>query len=262
MTYQDVQAAVSNVINFDTPYGNICILTPSNANYPAGTRFYRVRTLPENDRNLPLKNMSKVSDCWEPPINIVRMGRLNKDNESLLYTSPIVPNTAIEEMKISDGELFSLIVYEATEQINVTMIGLPPKIEDLDTTEILKMRMIQDFLKHEFIRDVGIGTEYLYRISESITKDYFDLPPKWQDAWCYPSVAKKGSFNVCFRKEKRKKLKLVGVQLASIIRENDNMLYNIRMVAKDSGDGDNLQYFLIGSEEQKEFFPEILTKEI
>ena len=222
MSYQEVQSAISEVITFNTPHGVISVLMPMNANYPAGTRFYRVRTLPDDDRKIPLRTMSKVSDCWEPPENIVRAGRLNRDNESLLYTAPISPFVAVEEMKIPDGKFFSLIVYESLEKINVTMIGAQPNIEGLHGEEVLKVKMLQDFLKHEFIRDVGVGTEYLYRISESITKDYFDLPPDFQDAWCYPSVAKKGHFNVCFRKDNRSKLKLVGSQIASVVREGDN----------------------------------------
>ena len=257
MSYQEVQSAIIEVISFETPHGNICILTPMNAQYPVGTRFYRVRSLPEDDRNLPLRAMSKVTDCWEPPEHIVRAGRLNRDNESLLYTAPSLPAVAVEEMKVKDNQLFSLIVYEALEPINVTMIGATPNVDGLSNDEALKVRMLQDFLKHEFIRDVGVGTEYLYRISESITKDYFDLPPDFQDAWCYPSVAKKGGFNVCFRKDKRKKLKLVGTQISSITRGDENYLFQVRLIAIASEDNINLTYHQIGSDMQKELFPEI-----
>lgn len=257
MSYQEVQSAIADVITFSTPHGVISVLMPMNANYPAGTRFYRVRTLPDDDRKIPLRTMSKISDCWEPPENIVIAGRLNRDNESLLYTAPMSPFVAVEEMKVPDGELFSLIVYEAIEQIDVTMIGSQPNIEGLNGEEVLRVKMIQDFLKHEFIRDVGVGTEYLYRISESITKDYFDLPPDFQDAWCYPSIAKKGHFNVCFRKDKRSKLKLVGSQIASVVREGDDYLFQAKLVTKVGADGENLTYHQIGSDEQRKMFPEM-----
>lgn len=259
MSYQEVQSAITEVITFETSFGNICILTPMNAQYPTGTRFYRVRSLPEDDRNLPLRTMSTVADCWEPPENIVRAGRLNRDNESLLYTAPSLPVVAVEEMKVKDNQLFSLIVYEAIEPINVTMIGATPNVDGLSNDEALKVRMLQDFLKHEFIRDVGVGTEYLYRISESITKDYFDLPPDFQDAWCYPSVAQKGCLNVCFRKGKRNKLKFIGTQIASVIRDSDKYLFRTKLIAVTSEDNINLTYYKIGSEKQKELFPEICS---
>ncbi len=262
MSYQEIQKAIADVITFSTPHGNISVLMPMNASYPVGTRFYRVRALPENDRKIPFQTMSRVSDCWEPPEHIVKAGRLNRDNEALLYTAPISPFVAVEELKIPDGELFSLIVYEALEQINVTMIGALPTTEGLNAEEVLKSKMIQDFLKHEFIRDVGVGTEYLYRISESITKDYFDLPPDFQDAWCYPSVAKKGHLNVCFRKDKRSKLKLIGSQIASVVREKDDYLFHAKLVTKIGADGESLTYHQIGSDEQRELFPEIMLAEM
>lgn len=110
LSYQEVQNEILKVITFDTPYGNISALTPSSGSYPAGTRFYRVRAIDEDDRNLPLRSMSKICDCWEPPSNIVKAGRLNKEKESLLYTSPMQPHIAVEEMKAKDNQLFSLIV--------------------------------------------------------------------------------------------------------------------------------------------------------
>lgn len=259
MSYQEVQSAISKVITFNTPQGNICVLTPISASYPAGTRFYRVRSLPEDDKIPPLRTMSKVVDCWEPPEHVVQAGRLNRKNESLLYTSPL-PFVAVEEMKINDNQLFSLIVYEALEQINVTMIGQIPNVDSLNSDETLKATMLQNFLRHEFIRDVGIGTEYLYRISESIAKDYYDLPPDFQDAWCYSSVAKKGHVNVCFRKGKRDKLKLIGTQITSIIRQNENYSFHPRLIATTAVDGSNLSYHEIGSEIQRSLFPEIMVQ--
>ena len=94
---------------------------------------------------------------------------------------------AIDELKIPDGERFSLIVYKAVEDVKVTMIGGQPDIKGLHDGEALKVEMLQGFLRDEFTRDVGKGTEYLYRISEIIAKAYFDLPAEVQDAWCYPS---------------------------------------------------------------------------
>ncbi|HIF9172223.1 TPA: hypothetical protein ACX6PS_000859 [Photobacterium damselae] len=258
LNYKEVQKEISNVISFNTPKGNCALLVPTNSTYPEKTRFYRVRNIDEGDRTLPLKSMSTVNDCWEPPKNVVKPGRLNRQHEPLLYTSPINATIAIEELKIADEQLFSLIVYEAVTPIKVTCIGVTPNIESLTKDEALKLKMIQDFLKHEFIRDVGNGTEYLYRISESITKDYFDLPPDIQDAWCYPSVAKKGGYNVCFRPNQKLKLKLVGVQIASVTRDDDDRYhFEVKVIAKDSGDGINLSYHDIGSPEQIYLFPEI-----
>ena len=81
----------------------------------------------------------------------------------MLYTSPINPSIAIEEIKIKDGERFCLIVYEAKTAIKVSLIGQWEDLPELNTEENLKMRIISNFLNDEFTRDVGTGTEYLYR---------------------------------------------------------------------------------------------------
>ncbi|EOC1268938.1 hypothetical protein ACI09D_004115, partial [Cronobacter malonaticus] len=243
MSYKEVQSAINDVITFDTPHGNICVLIPMITSYPVGTRFYRVRSIPQHDRVLPLPTMSKVIDCWEPPEHVVRAGRLNRDNESLLYTALMFPSVAVEEMKIKDNELFSLIVYEAVEPINATCIGQIPDLNNLNSEEALKAKMFQDFFKHEFMRDVGSGTEYLYRISESIAKDYFDLPTEVQDAWSYPSVAQKGQVNVCFRKVKKRKIKLIGVQITTVTQEDGHYLFHPKIIATPASDGLNLSYY-------------------
>ena len=82
---------------------------------------------------------------------------------------------------------------------------------DLDHANALKVEMMQGFLRDEFTRDVEHGTEYLYRISETIAKEYFDLPPEMQDAWCFPSVVDKRCFKATFSPGTRSKLRLIGV---------------------------------------------------
>ena len=67
MSYWDVSEAIRNVIMFDTPLEKIGMIFPQQGRYPAGTRFYRVRSISKDDHQAPFKSMSKVSDCWEPP---------------------------------------------------------------------------------------------------------------------------------------------------------------------------------------------------
>ena len=260
MSYGEVSESVSKVIMFNTANGSSCVIQSRNSLYPAGTMFYRVRAIPKDDHIIPLRSMSKVSDCWEPPREIVKAGRLNKEQEPLLYTTPIDPRVAIEELKIPDGEWFSLIVYEAVEDVNVTIIGGDVDTKGLDDEDALKVEMIQGFLCDEFTRDVGTGTEYLYRISEIIAKDYFDLPPVQHDAWCYPSIADKKCYNVAFRPSTRTKLRLIGVQIAKVYRRgNGEFEVRVGKVVKENKGSHDLAYFNIGSTEQQELFPFITT---
>lgn len=259
LSYGDVSKAIMKVILFDTPAGRRCVLHISTGRYPAGTMFYRVRKVPRDDYVIPLRTMSKVKDCWEPPAEIVELGRLNKEHEPLLYTSPLDPRVAIGELRIPDGERFSLIVYEATEDVNVTVIGGEVDTDGLGDADALKVEMLQNFLRDEFTRDVGQGTEYLYRISETIAKHYFDMPPEVHDAWCYPSIVDKSKFNVAFRPTTRAKLRLIGVEIAKA-RDATSQL-KVEVVVKEVEGNDDLVYFPIGSPVQREFFPWIKQDE-
>ena len=49
MSYEEVQSAICDVILFDTPKGKSSHMIRHDIPYPVGTRFYRVRTLSEND---------------------------------------------------------------------------------------------------------------------------------------------------------------------------------------------------------------------
>lgn len=258
----DIARHIGDVLCFDTPNGKRAILIGSAGSYPAGTRFYRVRALQADDTKLPLRDMRVEADAWNPPTHVVQQGRLNREGESLLYTSPMNPKVAVEEMKIPDGVNFALIVYEALDEIRVTSIGVTPDDPGLIKDEVLKQRMLIDFLAHEFTRDVGVGTEYLYNISEIIAKDYFDHPPEVQDAWCYPSIAERPSFNVCFRPEVAKcKLRLVGVQIAACVREQTNMMFHVKCIASGFDEAGIFHYHMIGSEKQRKIFPEIQLRE-
>ena len=177
------------------------------------SKLYRVRRF----TGTKLENVciKKVQDCWNPPSEVVNeIGRLNKERESLLYTSLGNPTIAMDEMGVQDGNLCALIVYNVEEDIKVNCIGMDYEQMGIkDDKVILVNEIYKNFLSDEFSREVGKGTEHLYRISEIIAKGYFDLPPRIvQDAWGYPSVKNKQSLNICFRPEiAREVLKLEAV---------------------------------------------------
>lgn len=57
--------------------------------YPIGSKIFRVRKIAKEDNIIPLNCLTSLGDVWNPPIEYCRIGRLNKDNESLLYLSLI-----------------------------------------------------------------------------------------------------------------------------------------------------------------------------
>lgn len=257
MSYEDISREISNVLSVKDINGIIYFsLFPQSGKYKQKTRFYRVREI--NDTIKYPDQFLKEDSIWSVPASIATIQRLNRKNESLLYTSPILPSIAIAEKKVEDNKIFVLIVYESSHEINVSMIGCHNKINELTDEENFKHSMINDFFRHEFTRDVGKGTEYLYRISETIAKNWYDLPPDIQDAWCYPSVIDKNQYNVCFRPDKGKRLlSLIGIQLAKKVSNNESVIINCSEVGEYKKG--NLVRHTIGSKFQKTAFPEIIS---
>ncbi|KZE65987.1 hypothetical protein AWM68_06300 [Fictibacillus phosphorivorans] len=249
--------AINKVLTFKTPNGMELKLPVIIKTYNKGTRFFRVRKIDPEDHYIPLKGMKIEQDAWNPPNNAVKTrGRLNKKAESLLYVAAGDPNIAIKEARIGEKDNFSLIVYEAKKDINVNMIGLFEHNINLNFEENMKLKLIMDFLRDEFCREAEDKKEYLYRVSELIAKYYFDLPPGVvQDAWCYPSVAYKGSVNACFRPELgRELLQLQGVIICELVNQG----IKCNCVAHGYDENGHFLYYPFGSEVQKNVFPEII----
>lgn len=256
---EDLSNELMEVLSVNINGAKQSILFPRFIEYPAKTRFYRVRKISSNDTSIPCNTISKEQDVWNPPVELIlRPGRLNKVHESLLYTSPISPFAAIEEMKIQEDEKFGLIVYESEFPIKAIMIGFWEDIPELTEEENLKLRIFTHFLYTEFTRDVGVGTEYLYRVSEMIAKIYFDSP---QDAWCYPSIAIKSHVNACFRPDIAKALlRFVGVQFCQLNRFNEMIQIKCNYIASGIDSNKKLLYSTIDSDLCRQLFPEIKLK--
>lgn len=251
---REISNSISATINGNKQY----LMTARVDIYPPNQRFYRIRKLQPDDKDFPLKDMSIEQDAWNAPPNCIKdKGRLNNVNESLLYVSTDPPAT-VAEMKIQEEEEFCLIVYEAKRNIKLAMIGLWEDLPHLTDQENLKMRIINNFLRDEFTKDVGKGTEYLYRASEIIAKEYYDFPSADQDGWCYPSVAFKTSLNSCFRPEKaREVLDLIGVIISKFNVINGQYLFTSKAIASGFDGYGKFIYHSIDSDECKRIFPEM-----
>ena len=226
--------------------------------YPAGSTFFRVKRL--EGTIIPNERFAVYQDYWETdPKHLTVYGRLNKPGESLLYVSPDL-HCSIGEVHIQDNELFAAIQYTAKSDIKVNMIGGEINYQQLGVHDE-KIRLIHEmynsFLRDEFSRDVGKGTEYLYKVSETIAKSYFDLPPRVvQDAWAYSSVQDKLKYNVCFRPDiAHELLELDGAMLCKI---DHSKRIQVLCVAVGADEHNNIIFYRMGSEQQKQVFPEII----
>ena len=225
--------------------------------YPTGTQFFRVKRF--KGHVIPDSRFKLFGDYWETdPKYLTAYGRLNKPHESLLYTAPDL-FCAVDEVKIQENEYFAAIRYTAQAPVKVNMIGGEIDYElngATDKQAILIHEMYNSFLRDEFSRDVGKGTEYLYKTSEIIAKSFFDLPPRAvQDAWAYSSVQNKEKFNVCFRPEiAHEILKLDG---AMICRKNKEKQVEVVCVAVGANNEGEIQFYPLGSEQHLTVFPEV-----
>lgn len=170
-----------------------------------GNWFFRVRKF--KDMETLVMELDSENSCWNPPPKYVRTyGRLNKPQESLLYTAR-EPSTALREMKMKEGELFVLLSYKNVQPITVWYIA--PEYNHIlrfvkDQQIIQIHNILLSFLVDLFTMDVNEGQEYLYKITEIISKLWYVTTDIYQ-GWMYPSVKNRTQFNVCFDPECFKK---------------------------------------------------------
>lgn len=252
----DLNTAIAEVMNIEVNGQKMHIFLPQCCTYQTATRFYRMRIINPQDWD----QFSTIGAYWNPPEEYVtKPGRLNKVNESLLYTS-LDYATPFSELKIQPNQTFALMVYEALEPIKMNIIGAHMTIPQADEDINRKYQLYNNFLREEFTKEVQSGSEYYYRVSECIAKFYFDLPPRvFQDAWIYPSVASSGTYNVCFRPDIAKEvLKFVGVIISRMISSHDG-IFQCLLIGTASQDN-NMSFYHYNPNLMEKLFPEFKQK--
>ena len=121
--------------------------------------------------NYPIKD---VSECWEPPAVNSTMGRCNAKGLPVLYVSEKL-KTPFEELVIQSNEQVYIIMYKQIKRLNLKrIISKEFKVTDTngktfyDNNSMLSYQILREFVRSEFLKPVGNGTEYLHRISGSM----------------------------------------------------------------------------------------------
>lgn len=249
--------ALNNVLVF----GESGMHMPISRVFPAGTNFWRARRASTGPGVAPDADMRRLGDAWAPPPHCVKSpGRLNFQGESILYVCPDDAELTLREARIPEGEPFYLIRYRAKRP--VTAVEVPGQVLpgwELTETETDKYEMLLDFFKVEFTRDAAPGTEYLYRLSNTIARSFYDLPPHVQDAWIYPSVEGRPRLNVALRPQKASEcLELLGVaRCEQWVKDGENKKISayIYTDARELGES-GFVWHPQGSETQKRCFPQ------
>lgn len=235
-----------------------CCLLPQVMAFKPGSIFYRVRKHSNPKISKVSELFSLENDLWAPPSDKAKASRLNVDGESVLYTAT-EEYIAVEETRIRKGDYFTLIRYEATCDFNIFHLGWG----DLNITDYeskAKLDLIYDFLQTEFTREVGNGTEHLYKISYIIGRKILGLLANENNiaGWAYPSAISKEKGNICFKEGAPKKtLKITGVLICKLESEKiKGSTFTCHLVGELNNKGE-IDYYTIGSDKQKELFPTI-----
>lgn len=162
--------------------------------YSSEMKFYRVREYFDCD-------YTDTSQLFYPPKEYVKkMGRLNNIGESMLYVS-IDPVTPFHELKAEVDKKYTVICYKIKEgcTLTSTVVGAGTNLNDDGLTELGKVnsKIIDQFFYSEFTKDVSVGQEYLYKITNMLAENFFDLHEC--EAYEYPSVALNRNINLAIK---------------------------------------------------------------
>lgn len=163
-----------------------------------------------------------VGECWEPPPSITPMGRCNAQGTPVLYVSKDI-EIPFEELNIDTNEQVYVIQYKAVERLNLKRIVPKDFIttdnENMpiyDSESMLSYQILREFVRSEFLKPVGKGTEYLHRISSSMCRVWFHDDES--DGWIYPSVLASSKMNIALKpKSARKKLIINDVRIVRLV---------------------------------------------
>lgn len=168
----------------------------------------------------------EIEECWEPPKNKAEMGRCSAPGQPVLYVSEDI-ETPFEELNVQPYEQVYAIKYNVVEELRVKRI-VPKEFIAKDSNNnllydqesMISYQILREFVRSEFLRPVGEGTEYLYKISSSMCRVWFQSEDS--DGWIYPSVQTPLKNNIALKPESaRKKLKINDVRIVRLVpKEN------------------------------------------
>lgn len=182
-------------------------------NYPMGYIFYRARIVD----SLSKLTHWKESDFWEVPTKFVSSyGRINSKHESVFYLSSDVMQT-LKEIRYKYDRPVVVSAYMLTRPIASVQIGARFDESMIDgkilsnEEELIECNLMSDFFNDIFSYPVGKGTEYLYRFSNSVLKNFYTLPEGVSQAWSYRAIENPNIMNVAFKNgDANKYLKFMG----------------------------------------------------
>lgn len=172
-------------------------------NIPSGSSFYRVRKLNDKifedrttiDSKKVRALLSNEKEFWACPKHLItEYGRLNKPNESVLYTTIGDIITPLYETNITKDDIFLLIKYKSRHTITV---GTITEYESVDTSNQFEkiMKLYSEFIIKQFRKKENKNKDYI--LTNTVKNLFFNT----MNVLAYPSIKNNFQFNVAFSGE-------------------------------------------------------------
>lgn len=200
---------------------------------PAGNILWRARSMGAEQ----LLNGITPSDLWEPPADFASIGRLNAENEPLLYTCLGNPTAPLQEARITEPETgFILVGYRVVESIFVKRVGLTNSNPDLTPEEQRIERMLSKFVAEVFATPESYGGISTYNNTRKLLRTLYQLEPGWESGWIYAStIVGPNSANVALEPQDAHKRLTIRCVVAGQVLVTASDHYTLRWVGFSDG---------------------------
>ncbi|MEC5340393.1 RES domain-containing protein [Enterococcus casseliflavus] len=163
-----------------------------------------------------------LNDFWNPPKEFTSIGRLNKENDPVLYVAEDIL-TACKEMKFSKESQGYLNVYRATQRISLRYIGYESE------------EKLYKIMRRLFIEEINLPETYKYKLTQEIANRFFPYDPYDMDGWAYPSIANRGNkHSAAIDLSKKDKLELLGSLKFKVISKEEILVNHVVIPKNDS----------------------------
>ena len=169
---------------------------------PSASSFYRVRKLNDKifeDRTIESEKirelLSNEQEFWACPKHLItEYGRLNKPNESVLYTSIEDIITPLYETNITKDDIVLLIKYKSKNTITVGSI-IEHEIVNTNKQFEKIMKLYSEFIIKQFRKKENNNKDYI--LTNTVKNLFFNT----MKVLAYPSIKNNLKFNVAFSGE-------------------------------------------------------------
>lgn len=212
---KDIEKSMFNILT------TISLSTP----YQLSGRVYRIRKIVNHETH------SLKQDLWAPPSSCVKtLGRVNMPGESILYTTFTI-DTAIDEVRLSPGDHFSLAIYKFKEieypSNNTFMVRYP--YYDIENTfkENTYFAILNQFLFEELTTVVNEDNKRHYLITNTIVKTI--LKNFRKDGVIYPSVFDLTKYNLAIKESYASDILELSNVYTFEYYDKSESIYNLRL---------------------------------